>query len=316
MSLESFLEANYKVLSSEGDEELRICCPSCGDDGFHGYMNVRKNVYVCFKGCPGMTAFKFLTRIHGLSTRDAKTVLGDSDDFHPAIRDSWSLASLTMQSAEEENKYLSPISLPVGVPPLPTAGSVRVLHGWKHLRRRFGSSAAVRLIEKFKFRMVTSGEYSGRLVLPAYRDDMPVFFQARAVFPANAEPKYKNPPNARRPLFFPYGLNNGRLFLCEGYFDGLALGAGAAVCFGSGLSQDQLSDLFSLRPSEITLCFDADEAGRRGTVSMMRVLDGSVPSVFVTPDYGERKDPGSFGLRAKEHVMRVRKRFDFRDYWL
>lgn len=44
-----YVEANYTSIKYAGSNELRICCPACGDKKHKLYINDEKNVFHCFK---------------------------------------------------------------------------------------------------------------------------------------------------------------------------------------------------------------------------------------------------------------------------
>ena len=104
-----------------------------------------------------------------------------------------------------------------------------------------------------------------------------IAFGARLL--AGDGPKYLNSPET--PLFHKgrtlYGLaqakdairSTGRVIVCEGYTDVLALAqagfAEAAAPLGTALTEDQLALLWRLAPEPV-LCFDGDDAGWRAAV--------------------------------------------------
>ena len=112
----------------------------------------------------------------------------------------------------------------------------------------------------------------------------PVGFGGRALAP-DAEPKYLNSPES--PVFSKkrllYGLSEAReairrrekVVLVEGYFDHLALitaGIDETVAsMGTALTEEQAAKLFRLC-QRVTLCYDADPAGRAATRGALKHL--------------------------------------------
>ncbi|MDR1734298.1 MAG: DNA primase [Oscillospiraceae bacterium] len=100
----------------------------------------------------------------------------------------------------------------------------------------------------------------------------------------DSKPKYVNTsdtPVYRKgnDLFALNFAKNGKtkkLILCEGYMDAIALHAHgftqAVACLGTALTDRQAS-LLSRYAEEITLCYDADEAGRNAAKKALAVLE-------------------------------------------
>ncbi|PWR25693.1 DNA primase [Zavarzinia aquatilis] len=112
-----------------------------------------------------------------------------------------------------------------------------------------------------------------------------IAFGARTM--GDGEPKYLNSPET--PLFHKgdtlFNLNlareaalkAGRVIVCEGYMDVIALDqagiAEAVAPLGTALTEGQIEALWRLAP-EPTLCFDGDKAGQRAA---SRALDRALP---------------------------------------
>lgn len=112
-----------------------------------------------------------------------------------------------------------------------------------------------------------------------------IAFGARTL--GDGEPKYLNSPET--PLFHKgdtlFNLNlardaalkTGRVVVCEGYMDVIALDqagiAEAVAPLGTALTENQLTALWRLAPEPV-LCFDGDKAGQRAA---HRALDRALP---------------------------------------
>jgi len=76
-------------------------------------------------------------------------------------------------------------------------------------------------------------------------------------------------------LNFAKNTANGRLILCEGYMDVIALHkhgfTQAVACLGTALTRDQ-AQLLARYAGEVVLSYDADEAGQRATQRALEVL--------------------------------------------
>ncbi|MGB0681259.1 MAG: DNA primase [Magnetovibrionaceae bacterium] len=117
--------------------------------------------------------------------------------------------------------------------------------------------------------------FRGRVMFPiSDRKGRIIGFGARAL--GDAKPKYLNSPET--PVFHKgrvlYGLDlaapaarkSGRLVVCEGYMDVIALahaGFGYAVApLGTAVTEDQIASLWRLVPEPV-LCLDGDKAGQK-----------------------------------------------------
>ena len=145
----------------------------------------------------------------------------------------------------------------------------------------------------------------GRVIFPI-RDvrGRVIGFGGRSLLP-DQEPKYLNtnesPVYQKRRVFYgyPHALEAmrraGRVIVCEGYFDAIALaragmGESVATC-GTALTPDHAQDL-KRRTKRVNLLFDGDEAGQK---AMERALEVLLPAglrvgAVVLPDGGDPDD--------------------------
>ena len=134
----------------------------------------------------------------------------------------------------------------------------------------------------------------------------------------DGEPKYLNTPETA--LFHKgrnlYGLalalaearSSGRIIVCEGYMDVIALHragfANAVAPLGTALTEEQIGELWRVVPEPI-LCFDGDAAGGRAAA---RAAERALP--LLKPGFGLRfamlpagEDPDSFVRRRGRRAM-------------
>ena len=128
-----------------------------------------------------------------------------------------------------------------------------------------------------------------------------------------SQPKYLNSPetpifNKRRVLYnLNYarekGYDAGRLIICEGYMDVIAMdkyGVGYAVApLGTALTEDQIQEAWKVVPEPIC-CFDGDGAGIKAAIrSVDRVLPILKPGFSLQYAFlPDKQDPDEF-LKAK-----------------
>ncbi len=308
-----FIYSNYEVLETSHNNEIRINCPFCTDDKFHGYINTTKNLFYCQKchtgssaTSRGYTAYVFLIRVHGLNPHAARDLLFGKNEVERfkalASRDSieQTIKELTATSVEEKEES-EPIALPEGSYPLnKNAPPVFGKMAWKYMFMRLGSGAKD-VCRRNSIHYCMWGEYKGRIILPVFdRGGRLVYFQGRAYFPRDLQPKYKNVHSERR-IFLPYPIDPGaNVILCEGYFDALALGQDSISTLGSSLTSLQYSELLDVKPKRVTVCFDWDDAGRQGALNLCRSLRLYVDEVSIA--LSMPKDPGSLGIKARQVV--------------
>ena len=102
----------------------------------------------------------------------------------------------------------------------------------------------------------------------------------------DSKPKYKNTSDTVvykkthgvYALNFAKNNNDGKLILCEGYMDVIAMHqagfTNAVACLGTAFTQEQIS-LLSRYCTELTLCFDSDEAGVKATDRALKRLENA-----------------------------------------
>lgn len=321
MNFSDFIYDNYEVLETAKTEEIRIHCPFCGDNKFHGYVNTTKNVFYCqhchaspSPSTRGYTAFMFLVKAHGFTFKEVKGLLyggSEIENIHALVKNkdlNQVIRELTSTNTEEL-EVLEVLEMPYSRPVGRKYVGVHGRSAWKFMFSRFGVKAE-RVCRQNNIRYCVSGDYAGRIILPVYRDKQLVYFQSRAFFPNDLVPKYKNPPHASSYLFFcTVPKADGYFILCEGYFDALALGNCAVAALGSDLTDGQFTELITLCPKRVVVCFDDDVAGRRGALKTCRRLRPYVNDVMVVLKMG-REDPCSLGIRARERVEQHISVFD------
>lgn len=319
MSLLDFLHQHYDVRDVPGrPDEVRICCFSCGDTKHHGYFNLRKQVYQCYRcgvaaklGGRGLTASQFLWKAHQIPWREARLILEgkrsvEVDIDRPMLQQARDLLSEGVPEEPEEGNQKEPEEL--DYPP----NSWRMVLGmtsylgraaWQYLEDRWGEETPT-VIDYFGVRYCSAGRYRGRIILPVWgAGGRMAYFQGRAFLPPALKPTYLN-PEVERVLFLPYPNPIGReLILCEGYFDAIALGKGGTAVFGSTLTAAQEEQLRSISPRKVTVCFDSDSAGRKGALATCLRLREFIPEVSVVTALPEGKDPAALGLRSAREVV-------------
>lgn len=321
MSFEDFIANNYEILDTGTPNEIRICCPFCGDSTFHGYINTAKSVFYCFRceASPGGTqrgynGYAFIKKIHGLKHREILKALNEENFRAPSVHtpsrnfsdfDPGKLDRLVWLKGERKA-----VDLPQGNLIRQDDPTKKGRAAWKYMRSRFGKYTKS-ICERFEFTYCTEGLFRDRIILPVYNKGEPVYFQARSFNPPSLQPKYLN-PSAERPLFIPYAIKE-EIILCEGYFDAMAIGEGAIAIFGSGLTARQRWRLYQFKSPNLTVCLDMDsKTVERSAIKLCRTLAHRYENLYIVLDLGG-KDPADWGRdRAKTAIMESRKLFNIK----
>ncbi|MBW2294271.1 MAG: DNA primase [Deltaproteobacteria bacterium] len=276
-------------------------------------VNPDRQIFHCF-GCQvGGNAMTFLMRYENLTFPEAVRTLGkecgvevpDNDSGDRGVSERLFAANEHAQDfyqrglESEEGKrakvYLADRGLDDEA--IETFGIGYAPNSWDELGKQLGrcdvteaqAIAAGLLVERdSQGKAGARGSYArlrGRVVFPI-RDvrDRIVGFGGRAIFP-DQEPKYLNTPES--PIFhkrdalygFPQALEairkRGRVIVCEGYFDRIALARAElseslATC-GTALTEGHARQ-FVRRTAQVVLLFDGDAAGQSAVEKALHVL--------------------------------------------
>ncbi len=122
------------------------------------------------------------------------------------------------------------------------------------------------------------GNFYGKqyITIPIAGEEGYVFFKLRED-PDNGDSKITYPKGAQAQLFGAYAGAMGVQVLCEGEMDALALiseGYSALTStHGAGTFKEEWIDEDLKKPQKIYVCFDNDEAGKRGSLRVLKVLE-------------------------------------------
>lgn len=116
------------------------------------------------------------------------------------------------------------------------------------------------------------GKYAGRIIIPYYKEDTLIFFQARST--GSEFPKYLTPPSdvfiKSSSVLYPFDWEEEYVVVVEGPLDAISLqemGINATAIQGSYCSTVQLQQLKDFG-GKIIMSFDDDEAGVEGMNKM------------------------------------------------
>jgi hypothetical protein len=143
------------------------------------------------------------------------------------------------------------------------------------LRRGFDESDLLELFEGWGLKCGRAGRYSGRLIIPYYQHNRPVWFTARAITAADI--RYKSMPHDQavvdpKALLFHHDAidSPGGIILCEGPLDAIKVSMYGPLP-GVGLSTNKATpqQLQALtRAQRVFIITDNDQVGLGGTPSI------------------------------------------------
>lgn len=214
-------------MKTANPEEVRYCCSECGDDGFHLYYNIRKQVYHCFK-C-------------GLKGKQEPEKLYSDEKLEEIVK----ILQGKIKMGESEKALVLPECRPAWWDQMAV----------QYMRKRHIPE------EKMKAMgcMVSDDpEFEYRIILPIYNEKRNiVYYQGRGML-HSIQPKYLNPiyPKkdalfynmARRPAKQPY------LFVVEGIFKALNLwriDEPAVAILGKEITVEQTRKIWELTDDAI-----------------------------------------------------------------
>ena len=317
MSFENFIYDNYEVKDTERDDHIRICCPNCGDDKFHGYVNTRLNLYKCWK-ChwshkmdgEATTAYYFLKEFHGLSNQEIFEVLNYDNTILQEAKNKDVVDIINEYFAKNEGRFVDyevqkqhEVFLPLTAIPLYNCNDGLVSRIARHyIKSRFPDYNLDYLCKKYNIHYCLGGNYHGYVVFPVTEWKELVWWQGRAFMPPDKEPKYIQATAHSKPVFGIDFLTGKDVIITEGLLDAITLGDNTLCVFGSGLSQKQLKIIRTLELNSATVWFDWDGAGRGGARKLCKELSQYVPHVNVVLE--APSDANSLGVDKAAEVLK------------
>jgi 5S rRNA maturation endonuclease (ribonuclease M5) len=176
------------------------------------------------------------------------------------------------------------------------------------------------LNDKYPFFVATSGRFQGRVIIPFWRNDDLVYFQARSLI--GQKPKYLNPGSEfglkSKSYLFPFDLSERYVVICEGPTDAISLqlqGVNATATLGCSISATQ-SRLLAGFQGRIIVGYDNDDAGRTGlkklhqTINCQRFLD--ISYCFPDKRYKDWNDMHVDNINLRQYVKENTREYDSR----
>jgi DNA primase len=291
---ESYFESRFVIRRGSGEWRV-MDCPFCGRKK-KGAVHFDFRVYKCWVCGYKGSLNDVLMRLDGLRFSETVALVGAGASENRFLRRAARFSSSSRSAAS--------FSLPNGYKNLLEPSRV---HGTAPVDYVVSRGMDPQTASEMGFGYVDSGggrdSYFGYLIIPFKRNFKIAYFIGRSYL--GREPKYRNPPVAAGGGGKSSVLWNedalwlfDKVFVCEGVFSAIAVGADAVAVMGKTVSQSQFEKMVRAPVSELVFCFDADasvfalrEAARMSPFKKVKSL--RLP-------YGDPADVGQDCVRALE----------------
>ena len=266
-------------------EEVRVCCPFCGEQKFHMYINLSKGVAHCFRCTWGGRVWHVIAKKTGVNYKKIRYKMASEDPVMPSLS-AYDAAVSRLKDVGDINSK-EDVMLPAGYVPFTHDKPAD----------KIGCYALDYLLRKRRFKRDTIIRYGlgygtarpilGRVVIPVDGK----YWQARAIT-ANAQQKYLNPIGSKGDVLFnATALRLDTVFICEGAFSAMRLGRNATALLGKKPTPQQLERLKRSDVSRFTIAFDSDAIGQSYGLAEILLKAGKRVTVreyaWGDPDEGE-----------------------------
>ena len=325
---QAYCEQNYITKTTNRPDELRICCPHCGEDDYKCYVNDEKKMFNCYK-CDftsgNFDVFDFVSKTEGIPR--GKVILRLANEFAPvaplSIEEIIEMANGTFYEVTEDVpgipkgiRYID--SLPKEAFPLTDPNNPREVKFWEYLLEDRGLTVdEVKAIKTHyvsqnnvpitKLNGLNEEKYVGnigrRVLIPVYGPGGSlVSWLSRPITNDFKGPKYLNCPDTDLnrtlwPMVQPY---KDIAVITEGIIDALAvrrLGSPfSSYCsFGKSINDDQIKILQDMGITTAILFWDPEERRSKEVGRAIEKLKMSFDEVYVPrfDEWPEGKDPGN-----------------------
>lgn len=259
---------------------LQFNCPYCDDFKFHGAVNCLSGAFTCYR-CGRLNSMETMSYLLNLSLNETYILVRKY--------------RLKGQFEEEEIGRPSKIVLP-------EHNKFSDVQHMRYLKSRKLDEQY--LIEKFDIRFMNHlHEFPNRILIPIYFRGRLVSWTSRTVTRIGM-PRYISCDAElevipHKEVLYNWDASDDEVILVEGPFDVFRLGAGAVASFGTQVTHSQIR-LLGMK-KKVFIAFDSDEAGRRASKNVARVLSiyTKVEVVeFDEKDIGEMEDDTVIELKS------------------
>jgi len=174
------------------------------------------------------------------------------------------------------------------------------------------------LSDKYPYFVATGGRFHGRVIIPFWRNDDLVYFQARSLL--GQKPKYLNPGSEfglkTKNYLFPFDLSQKYVVICEGPVDAISLqmqGVNATATLGCSISNTQ-ARLLAHFQGRVIVGYDNDEAGINGLNKLHQLINCQRPLdidyCFPDKQFKDWNEMHVKGINLRQFVKENTRDFD------
>lgn len=287
--LENILGKSHK----RARENYAFTCPKCN----HHKPKLEVNLHTNEKG-----ENTFACWVCGFKGKTIKSLL---KQLQVPAEQAYEILKYVRKGDELDYKPITAVELPKEFQPLYTASTISVIAN-KVRKYLYNRGFTDKDFLKYNIGYCTSGEYSGRVIIPSYNENNQLNFFVGRTF-ENAYHKYKNPEASKDIVGFENLINwDQPLVLVEGVFDAIAVKRNAVPILGKSLSKSLLKKIVDSRVEDIYIALDKD-AFKRALEYTEKFLNMGKRVYLVDM---QDKDPSEMGFKNFTHYVQQAEEMD------
>lgn len=272
---------------------VNINCPFCGDRSWHLGYNMAVGYFHCWRCGGGKNTKKVLREILRLSPVEIDSIIFD-----------YSVRKIALLNSEKKSfAKVKQIELP---------GTKKLGKACRKYITQRGFNPDY-LVEKYGIQDGgISGEWKYRIVIPIVLDEKIVSFQARD-YTGRQQLRYKNCKDAnsivslKNTLYNIDNCNEYYIAIVEGVFDCWKFGDNFCASFGTSMTENQISLLYSYK--KIYFLFDNELEAQDKATNYARKLAAFGKEVEVIGlDMDENKDAADLSFKQAKEIIRELKK--------
>lgn len=268
-----FFEDNNIPMVQHGHQHYRegwlnICCPFCGDSGFHLGYNLASDYFSCYR-CGHKNTVTVIHEILRCGIVEAKVI------HRQTFRGVYASATAPVSASARAQVTL------------PSSGNILLeTKSYSYLRNRFKWMTKEEFQSMVKCIGITytdgdyvnpetkEPKYLNRIIIPNHLNGKIVSFQTRAYTKQRIKYITANPEEeVVHHKHFLWGSDRvpySKVIVNEGVMDSLSIGDGAVHTHGVEFTQNQVNCLYAF--SDVYICFDTDKYGILGASKLAGLL--------------------------------------------
>ena len=269
---------------------LKGTCPYCGREQKFG-MNLSRNFCHCFRCDVRVSPIDVVMKIEGLEKYADVLSLLDNEDYS---------GSVYKEEKVELQEKKSGFTVPEEFRLLNQGNSTLANLARKYMKNR---GFDINYLSKHGWGYCASGKYMGYIIIPFYKNNELVYFNARCFF--GNGPRYNNPDTEETGIGKSFILYNWdalkmyrTIYICEGAINAQTIGDNAIASGGKAISRAQINQIIKSPVERVVILFDPDAKHYAINLAFQLVEYKKVKVIFLP----EGKDVNDLG-RGKNMKM-------------